>query len=77
MIAKVKFDGDWLVSSPTTAKLQKAGYMVGTFVDKGVRKYTLHNRELAYGPEKVRWPTVFETAELDELNNVIKLLITD
>ena len=72
---KVQFDGEWLVSSDTTVNLQKAGYMVGTFIDGGVRKYTLHNRELAYGPEKMRWPTVFETSDLEELNNVVKLLI--
>ena len=72
----IKFDGDWLEVSDTSRRLNTAGYMVGTIVDKGVRKYTLHNKDLAYGPEKVRWPVVFETADLDELNNIVKLLIT-
>ena len=72
----IKFDGDWLEVSDTSRRLNTAGYMVGTIVDNGVRKYTLHNKDLAYGPAKVRWPVVFETADLDELNNIVKLLIT-
>lgn len=72
----IKFDGDWLCSTPTTRQLQIAGYMVGTIVDNGVRKYTLHNQDLAYGPEKVRWPVVYETTDLDELNNIVKLLLS-
>ena len=71
----IKFDGDWLCSNDTTKRLQSAGYMVGTIMDNGVRKYTLHNQDLAYGPEKVRWPVVFETTDLDELNNIVKLLL--
>jgi hypothetical protein len=71
----IKFDGDWTVVTPTTERLREAGYMVGTLVDKGVRKYTLHNREMAYGPERLRWPVVFETADLDELNMMVKVLI--
>lgn len=72
----IEFDGDWLISSETTRRLFAVGYMVGTIMDKDVRKYTLHNGNLAYGPEKVRMPVVFETTDLDELNNIVKLLIS-
>lgn len=71
----IEFDGDWLVRNKTSICLNDAGYMVGTFLDKDVRKYTLHNKILAHGPEKIRWPVVFETDDLQELNNVVKLLI--
>ena len=71
----IEFNGDWLVRTETSMRLNDAGYMVGTFMDKDVRKYTLHNRSLAHGPEKIRWPVVFETTDLQELNNMVKLLI--
>lgn len=72
----IKFDGDWLIPTSTVIRMRTAGYMPGTHVDKGVRKYTLHNQDLAYGPEKVRWPMVYETTDLDELNNIVKLLLS-
>ena len=69
----IKFDGDWLISTDTTQRLYKIGYMVGTIMDKGVRKYTLHNGNLANG--SIRMPMVYETTDLDELNNIVKLLL--
>lgn len=71
----IEFDVDWLVLNETSVRLNDAGYMVSTFMDKDVRKYTLHNKSLAHGPEKIRLPMVFETDDLQELNNVVKLLI--
>lgn len=71
----IKFDGDWLCSTPTSRRLNDTGYMVGTIMDKGVRKYTLHNKTMAYGPAKILLPVVFETTDLDELNNMVKLLL--
>lgn len=71
----IKFDVDWLVLNETSVRLNDAGYMVSTFMDKDVRKYTLHNKSLAHGPEKIRLPVVLETADLEELNNIVKLLI--
>jgi hypothetical protein len=74
-VTPISFQGDWLIRSDTTERLNRAGYMVGTFVDKGVRTYTLHTKTGAYGPEMLRYPVVHETPDLSELNDMVKLLL--
>ena len=70
----VEFDEDigmWLISSPSTYALHKAGYAVGAFLDEktGVKTYTLHRRETD------GYPIIHETESLDELNAYINLIL--
>jgi len=70
----VEFDSDdgmWLISSPTTTALQKAGYAAGAFRNErtGMKTYTLHRAD------DKGYPIIFETENLDELNNYINLIL--
>ena len=64
-------DGMWLHSSPTTQALYQAGYAAGAFRDtaKGTKTYTLHRAD------DEGYPIIFETENLDELNNYINLIL--
>ena len=67
----VKFDGDW-ISTSEQAYLAQHGYVASTTSEDGVRTYRLHRVS-----REVRYPIIFETKDLDELNNMIKLLVPE
>ncbi len=67
----VKFDGDWIDSS-MQKYLHKHGHAASTTSEGGVRTYRLHRVE-----NGLRHPIIFETKDLDELNNMVKLLVPE
>jgi len=68
---EAKFDGDWLDVS-TQKYLIANGYAASVIRDGDVRCYCLHRVS-----RDVRYPIIFETKDLDELNRMIKLLVPE
>lgn len=73
---EVQFDGPWLVTSSTTLAMSKAGYMAGREpLGSGILgKYTLHRIEGQVGVD-AKFPIIFETKDLDELNRYVNLIL--
>jgi len=68
---EAKFDGDW-VDMRTQRYLNAHGYAASVIRDGDVRCYCLHRAS-----RELRYPIIFETKDLDELNRMIKLLVPE
>lgn len=71
MSREAKFDGDW-VDMRTQRYLNAHGYAASVIRDGDVRCYCLHRAS-----RELRYPIIFETKDLDELNRMIKLLVPE
>lgn len=67
----LKFDGDWM-DVGMQKYLYSHGYAASVIRDGGVRYYCLHRVE-----NSLRHPIIHMTKDLDELNNMIKLLVPE
>ena len=67
----VKFDGDWM-DAGVHKYLYEHGYAASVIRDGDVRWYCIHRVQ-----NSLRHPIIFETKDLDELNNMIKLLVPE
>ena len=77
MSRDAKFDGDWLDVS-TQKYLNAHGYAASVIRDGDVRCYCLHRASSTGGKyPSLRYPIIFETKDLDELNRMIKLLVPE
>ena len=71
MSRRVDFDGDWL-DVRTQKYLNTHGYAASVIRDGDVRCYCLHRFS-----REGRYPIIFETKDLDELNRMVKLLVPE